>query len=130
MRLCILASVLLLSGCSHMANDSWSGQDKAQHFIASAMLAAAGNEYAQHQGNNRDRSAAIGLMFSVSLGASKSCGIAAPLGAAGAGKTLPGMWRAHQPAIPFGNWHTIRGVNLFPYCVTSAKPGMRPPPSR
>lgn len=77
MRLCILASVLLLSGCSHMANDSWSGQDKAQHFIASAMLAAAGNEYAQHQGNNRDRSAAIGLMFSVSTGASKSCGIAA-----------------------------------------------------
>ena len=27
-----------------MANDSWSGQDKAQHFIASAMLSAAGNE--------------------------------------------------------------------------------------
>ena len=25
-----------------MANDSWSGQDKAQHFIASAMLSAAG----------------------------------------------------------------------------------------
>lgn len=23
-----------------MANDSWSGQDKAQHFIASAMLSA------------------------------------------------------------------------------------------
>jgi putative lipoprotein len=33
-----------------MANDQWSGQDKAQHFIASAMLSAAGNEYAQHQG--------------------------------------------------------------------------------
>lgn len=33
-----------------MANDSWSGQDKAQHFIASAMLSAAGNEYSQHQG--------------------------------------------------------------------------------
>ena len=40
-----------------MANDSWSGQDKAQHFIASAMLSAAGNEYAQHQGMSRDRSA-------------------------------------------------------------------------
>lgn len=51
-----------------MANDRWSGQDKAQHFIASAMLSAAGNEYAQHQGNSRDRSAAIGLMFSVSFG--------------------------------------------------------------
>ena len=31
------------------------------------MLSAAGNEYAQHQGYSRDRSAAIGLMFSVSL---------------------------------------------------------------
>lgn len=69
-----------------MANDSWSGQDKAQHFIASAMLSAAGNEYAQHQGMSRDRSAMFGLMFSVSLGASKSFGIAAPKGAAGAGR--------------------------------------------
>lgn len=56
-----------------MANDSWSGQDKAQHFIASAMLSAAGNEYSQHQGMNRDRSAMFGLMFSVSLGAGR-CG--------------------------------------------------------
>ena len=56
----LIAPLLLLTGCSHMANDSWSGQDKAQHFLASAMLSAAGNEYAQHQGNNRDRSAAIG----------------------------------------------------------------------
>lgn len=54
-----------------MANDNWSGQDKAQHFIASAMLSAAGNEYSQHQGMSRDRSAMFGLMFSVSLGASK-----------------------------------------------------------
>lgn len=54
-----------------MANDSWSGQDKAQHFIASAMLSAAGNEYAQHQGMSRDRSATFGLMFSVGLGTSK-----------------------------------------------------------
>ena len=54
-----------------MANDSWSGQDKAQHFIASAMLSAAGNEYSQHQGMSRDRSATFGLMFSVGLGASK-----------------------------------------------------------
>lgn len=86
MRIPLVLSVLFLSGCSHMANDSWSGQDKAQHFLASAMLSAAGNEYAQHQGYSRDRSAAIGLMFSVGLGASKNCGIAAPQGAAGAGK--------------------------------------------
>lgn len=50
LRILFVCSLLLLSGCSHMANDSWSGQDKAQHLIASAMLSAAGNEYAQHQG--------------------------------------------------------------------------------
>ncbi len=41
-----------------MANDSWSGQDKAQHFIACGdTFSAAGNEYSQHQGMSRDRSA-------------------------------------------------------------------------
>ncbi|QGG13622.1 YfiM family lipoprotein [Citrobacter braakii] len=80
MRLFILFSILAISGCSHMANDRWSGQDKAQHFIASAMLSAAGNEYTQHQGNSRDRSAAIGLMFSVSLGASKELWDSRPAG--------------------------------------------------
>ncbi|EOK5536548.1 TPA: YfiM family lipoprotein [Enterobacter kobei] len=80
MRTSLLLSVLFLSGCSHMANDSWSGQDKAQHFVASAMLSAAGNEYAQHQGYSRDRSAAIGLMFSLSLGASKELWDSRPAG--------------------------------------------------
>lgn len=80
MRLFILTSILAISGCSHMANDQWSGQDKAQHFIASAMLAAAGNEYAQHQGNSRDRSAAIGLMFSVSFGRVKELWDSRPAG--------------------------------------------------
>ena len=81
-RILVLCSALVLSGCSHMANDSWSGQDKAQHFIASAMLSAAGNEYAQHQGISRDRSAAIGFMFSVSLGASKELWDSRPAGSA------------------------------------------------
>lgn len=70
-RILLVLSVFVLSGCSHLAQDSWHGQDKAQHFIASAMLSAAGNEYAHHQGMSRDRSAAFGLMFSLSLGASK-----------------------------------------------------------
>ena len=43
MRCAVMIIPFLLAGCSHMANDSWSGQDKAQHFIASAMLSAAGN---------------------------------------------------------------------------------------
>lgn len=44
MRTPFLIIPLFLTGCSHMANDNWSGQDKAQHFLASAMLSAAGNE--------------------------------------------------------------------------------------
>jgi len=80
MRIYLLLTTLCLNGCSHMANDSWSGQDKAQHFIASAMLSAAGNEVAQRQGYNRDRSAAIGFMFSVSLGASKEFWDSRPAG--------------------------------------------------
>lgn len=67
----LLPSVLLLSGCSHMAQDQWSGQDKAQHFIASAILSAAGNEYGQHQGWSDSRSANFGFLFSVSLGSTK-----------------------------------------------------------
>ncbi|WP_253382584.1 YfiM family lipoprotein [unidentified bacterial endosymbiont] len=80
MRIPLLLATLFLTGCSHMANDSWSGQDKAQHFIASAMLSAAGNEYAQRQGYSQDRSAAIGVMFSVSLGASKELWDSRPSG--------------------------------------------------
>ncbi len=87
-----------------MANDNWSGQDKAQHFIASAMLSAAGNEYSQHQGMSRDRSAMFGLMFSVSLGASKELWDSRPEGAAaGAGRILLGISPVQAPAIPSGN---------------------------
>lgn len=80
MRILVLLSSLWLCGCSHMANDAWTGQDKAQHFIASAILSAAGNEYAQHQGFSQDRSAAYGLMFSLSLGAGKEAWDSRPLG--------------------------------------------------
>ena len=45
MRSIIVMTSLLLTGCSHMANDAWSGQDKAQHFLASAMLSAAGRAF-------------------------------------------------------------------------------------
>ena len=58
MRTIIVIASLMLTGCSHMANDAWSGQDKAQHFLASA----------------------IGLMFSVSLGASKELWDSRPAG--------------------------------------------------
>ncbi|RPH26045.1 YfiM family lipoprotein [Buttiauxella warmboldiae] len=71
MRHIFLPPLLLLSGCSHMSQDQWHGQDKAQHFIASAILSAAGNEYSQHQGWNDSSSATFGFLFSVSLGATK-----------------------------------------------------------
>lgn len=80
MRLLTLLASLCLSGCSHMANDAWTGQDKAQHFLASAILSAAGNEYAQRQGISEDRSAAYGLMFSISLGAGKELWDSRPAG--------------------------------------------------
>ena len=43
----VLLAVLLCSGCAHMAEDQWTGRDKAEHFVASAVLAAAGSEYGQ-----------------------------------------------------------------------------------
>lgn len=88
MHILFVCSLLLLSECSHMDNDSWSGQDKAQHFIASAILSAAGNEYSQHQGMSRDRSAMFGLMFSVSLGASKELWDSRPEGSGWSWKDL------------------------------------------
>ena len=106
MRIPLLLSVFFLSGCSHMANDSWSGQDKAQHFLASAMLSAAGNEYAQHQGYSRDRSAAIGLMFSVSLGASKELWDSRP---AGSGWSLKDFaWDVAGATTGYAVWQMAR----------------------
>lgn len=130
MRVLIPFTVLFLSGCSHLANDHWSGQDKAQHFMASAMLSAAGNEYARHQGVSPDRSAAIGLMFSLSLGASKDSGTAARKAAAGAGKILSGMSLARQPVTLSGKWRDTKGVSPFLYGATSTKPGKPERPSR
>jgi putative lipoprotein len=55
-----------------------SGQSPAFSGLGDAVCR--GNEYAQHQGYSRDRSAAIGLMFSVSLGASKELWDSRPAG--------------------------------------------------
>lgn len=66
-----LIPLLICSGCTHWANDSWTGKDKAEHFAASAVLAAAGTAYAHNQGRNEAQSRSFGLMFSVGLGAGK-----------------------------------------------------------
>lgn len=85
-----------------MANDRWYGQDKAQHFIASAMLSAAGNEYAQRQGHSHDRSAAIGFMFSVSLGASKELWDSRPAGSGWSWKDF--TWDVAGAATGYTVW--------------------------
>ncbi|AIR00312.1 YfiM family lipoprotein [Pluralibacter gergoviae] len=102
MRCAVMIIPFLLAGCSHMANDSWSGQDKAQHFIASAMLSAAGNEYAQHQGISRDRSAAYGLLFSVSLGAGKELWDSRPAGTGWSWKDF--TWDVAGAAAGYSLW--------------------------
>lgn len=72
LRLLVVPLLLLFtSGCAHLANDSWTGKDKAQHFIASAAFAAAGTAYGEHQDWSEARSRSIGLMFSIGLGAAK-----------------------------------------------------------
>ncbi|HEM6802856.1 TPA: YfiM family lipoprotein [Citrobacter koseri] len=106
MRFLILFSMLLLSGCSHMSNDSWSGQDKAQHFIASAMLSAAGNEYARHQGMSRDRSATVGLLFSISLGASKEMWDSRPGGSGWSWKDF--VWDVAGATTGYAVWQMAR----------------------
>ena len=102
MRITVLLCGFILSGCSHMAQDKWSGQDKAQHFIASAMLSAAGNEYAQHQGLNRDRSAAFGVIFSLSLGASKELWDSRPDGSGWSWKDF--AWDVAGAATGYALW--------------------------
>ena len=71
MRICLLAAVLFCCGCTHMAQDEWTGRDKAQHFLSSAFLSAAGNAYGEHQNWREGHSGSFGVMFAISLGAVK-----------------------------------------------------------
>lgn len=54
-----------------MAQDSWTGKDKAEHFFSSAALAAAGSELSQHQHQGRGQNLRFGFMFSLGFGAGK-----------------------------------------------------------
>ncbi|WP_049601905.1 YfiM family lipoprotein, partial [Yersinia nurmii] len=72
LRSAIIAPLFFLStACTHMANDSWTGKDKAQHFFASAAFAAAGTAYGEHQNWSDARSRSFGLLFSIGIGAGK-----------------------------------------------------------
>lgn len=70
-RLLIAPLLLLTSACTHVANDSWTGKDKAQHFFASAALAVAGTAYGEHQNWSDAKSRNFGLLFSIGIGAGK-----------------------------------------------------------
>lgn len=102
MKLFILPTILLLAGCTHTAHDQWSGQDKAQHFIASAALAAMGNEVAFHQGASSTRSANIGFLFSVSLGATKELWDSRPAGTGWSWKDF--TWDIAGAATGYSLW--------------------------
>ena len=72
LRLTLISTLLMVcSGCTHFAQDSWTGKDKAQHFVGSAVLAAAGTAYADRQNMSSARSRSFGLLFAISLGAGK-----------------------------------------------------------
>nr|WP_318384669.1 YfiM family lipoprotein [uncultured Enterobacter sp.] len=106
LRIFPLSLVALLTGCSHMANDQWHGQDKAQHFLGSAMIAAAGNEYAQHQGVSQDRSAVFGVMISLSLGASKELWDSRPAGSGWSWKDF--AWDVAGATTGYSLWQLAR----------------------
>ncbi|PHM37652.1 YfiM family lipoprotein [Xenorhabdus innexi] len=81
----ILISILLLStttACSNIrqANDTWTGKDKAQHFLFSAAIAAAGNAYGDQQDWKHRESAQFGVFLSIGLGAAKELYDSRPAG--------------------------------------------------
>ena len=62
-RLPLIALILMSNGCTHFANDQWTGKDKAEHFVGSAVLAATATAYGDNQGWNEARSRSFGLLF-------------------------------------------------------------------
>lgn len=102
MKWLILPIIFLLTGCSHIAKDQWSGQDKAQHFMASAILTAAASEVALRQGASSVRSANIGFLFSVSLGATKELWDSRPAGSGWSWKDF--AWDMAGSATGYSLW--------------------------
>ncbi|CUU24993.1 putative secreted protein [Duffyella gerundensis] len=71
MRLLLPLLIVMCSGCTHFAQDSWTGKDKAQHVVGSALLTIAGSEYGAAQHWSRAQSRQFGLMFAFTLGTGK-----------------------------------------------------------
>lgn len=99
----LLFAVLFCSGCAHMAEDQWTGRDKAQHFVASAALAAAGSEYGQRQHLSTRQSHTLGIMLSLSLGAGKEWYDSRPSGSGWSWKDF--AWDAAGTASGIALWN-------------------------
>ncbi|SQB62097.1 lipoprotein [Citrobacter koseri] len=106
MRFLILLACCCSQAVAICPMTAGAGQDKAQHFIASAMLSAAGNEYARHQGMSHDRSATVGLLFSISLGASKEMWDSRPGGSGWSWKDF--AWDVAGATTGYAVWQMAR----------------------
>jgi len=99
----LILPIIFCAGCSNMAQDEWTGKDKAQHFIASAVLSAAGNEYGQKQHWSDTRSNSFGLMFAISLGAAKELYDSRPAGTGWSWKDF--AWDVAGAATGYALWN-------------------------
>lgn len=104
--LLLLPCLLLTNGCTHLANDRWTGKDKAQHFVASAALAAAGAAYGDHRDWSAAHSQGFGLLFSISLGAGKELYDSRAAGTGWSWKDF--AWDVAGAATGYGLYHITR----------------------
>lgn len=86
-----------------MAEDQWTGRDKAEHFVASAALAAAGSEYGQRQHLSGRQSQTVGFLFSLSLGAGKELYDSRPTGSGWSWRDF--AWDAAGAASGIALWN-------------------------
>lgn len=100
----IISPILLNTSCStiRQANDNWTGKDKAQHFLFSAIVAAAGNAYGDRQHWGHRESAQFGILLSVSIGAAKELYDSRPSGTG---------WSWHDIAYDIAG--AIAGYSLY-----------------
>ncbi|PHM25172.1 putative lipoprotein [Xenorhabdus ehlersii] len=96
--------ILLNTSCSNirLANDNWTGKDKVQHFLFSAIVAAAGNTYGDRQHWGHRESAQFSVLLSVSIGAIKELYDSRPSGTG---------WSWHDIAYDIAG--AIAGYSLY-----------------
>lgn len=101
LRLPVIILIFACSGCTHYANDAWTGKDKAEHFVGSAVLAAAGQHTVIIRDGMKHAAAHLDYCFQSDLARPKKFMTAARVAAAGAGKILAGILQAQPLATAF-----------------------------